>query len=88
MIFLPKRCILCLSCPPAVKLSIYFCVKENQWCCTFLRDLIKDALLRDRKSKKPATQQESNPQSQEFCFASMGSTAVLQLLLFPSMMIH
>ena len=31
-----------------------FFVKENQWCCTSLRDLIKDTLQRDRKRRKKA----------------------------------
>ena len=38
----------------AAQLSIHFFVKENQWCCTSLRDLIKDTLLRDGKRRKKA----------------------------------
>ena len=41
-----------LVLPQAAKLSIHFFVKENQGCCTSLRDLIKDTLLSDRKRKK------------------------------------
>ena len=56
-----------------------FFVKEYQKCCTSLRDLIQDALLRDRKRRKrPITRQESNPRPEEFCSVGMCSTAVQQ----------
>ena len=60
-----------------------FFVKEYQLCCTSLRDLIKDALLRDRKRrKKPTTLRESNPWPQEFCYAGPCSIAAMFKLLF------
>ena len=53
---------LCLLCPQLHRhrwASILFCFKENQLCCTFLRDAIKDTLLRDiKRRKKPSTQWE------------------------------
>ena len=36
---------------------------------------------KEREEKKTSTLQESNPRPQELCFAGVGSTAVLQLLL-------
>ena len=39
---------------------------ENHLCCTSLRDLTKDTLLRDRLRLKPSTRRESNPRPLEF----------------------
>ena len=40
-------------------------VKGNRWCCTSLRELFNEPLLR-RVDKKPRTQRESNPRSLDF----------------------
>ena len=70
LLFFAKFVHIMLVLPRAVHPSINFFVKENRLCCTSLRDLIKDALLRDRKRrKKPNTWQESNPWPQELCYA-------------------
>ena len=44
-----------LILPQAAQISIQF-LNENQWCCTSLRDLFKNTLLRDRKRRKKAQQ--------------------------------
>ena len=45
-----------LVLPQAAQLSIHFIVKKDEYCCTSLRDLIKDTLLRERKRRKKARQ--------------------------------
>ena len=55
-----------LVSPQAVQLRIHFCVKENQLCCTSLRDLIKDINEMQKEKKKAQHRLELSPHPQEF----------------------
>ena len=80
-LFFPKSLHIKLVLAQAAQLSIHFLFRKNQQCCTFLRDLIKDTPLRDRKRrKKSITRRKLNPRSQEFCSTGLCSTTVQQPL--------
>ena len=57
--YFPNSVLIKLVLPQATQLSIHFL--ENQWCCTSLWDLIKEAPLGDRvRERERSTLRDSN----------------------------